>query len=132
MPQDKATIQKLIDAFAEAFNRGDTASMATMYTEDAYLLPPQADIMRGRAAIQQFWQAASEQIGDMKLTIVVVRWRRVDLKRLVAERFGVAYHERTIGKILHQLGFRHISARPRHPAQDERIVAEFKKTSHVR
>ena len=62
----------------------------------------------------------------------VVRWRRIDLQRLIAERFGVAYHERTVGKILHQLGFRHISARPRHPAQDERIVAEFKKTSHVR
>jgi putative transposase len=59
----------------------------------------------------------------------VVRWRRIDLQRLIAERFGVAYHERTVGKILHQLGFRHISARPRHPAQDERIVAEFKKTS---
>ena len=62
----------------------------------------------------------------------VVRWRRIDLKHLIAERFGVAYHERTIGKILHQLGFRHISARPRHPAQDERIVAEFKKTSPPR
>src|SRR5215207_5986902 len=62
----------------------------------------------------------------------VVRWRRIDLKRLIAERFGVAYHERTIGKILHQLGFSHISARPRHPAQDERIVAEFKKTSRPR
>jgi transposase len=62
----------------------------------------------------------------------VVRWRRIDLQRLIAERFGVAYHERTVGKILHQIGFRRISARPRHPAQDERIVAEFKKTSHVR
>src|SRR3712207_2128648 len=59
----------------------------------------------------------------------VVRWRRIDLKQLIAERFGVTYHERTVGKILHQLGFSHISARPRHPAQDERIVAEFKKTS---
>jgi putative transposase len=59
----------------------------------------------------------------------VVRWRRIDLQRLIAARFGVVYHERTVGKILHQLGFRHISARPRHPAQDERIVAEFKKTS---
>jgi transposase len=59
----------------------------------------------------------------------VVRWRRVDLQGLVAEHFGVVYHERTIGKILHKLGFSHISARPRHPAQDERIVAEFKKTS---
>ncbi len=62
----------------------------------------------------------------------VVRWRRIDLQRLIAERFGVVYHERTVGKILHQLGFSHISARPRHPAQDERIVTEFKKTSRPR
>ena len=59
----------------------------------------------------------------------VVRWRRIDLQHLIAERFGVTYHERTVGKILHKLGFSHISARPRHPAQDERIVEEFKKTS---
>ncbi len=62
----------------------------------------------------------------------VVRWRRVDLQHLIAERFGVTYHERTVGKILHQLGFAHISARPRHPAQDEQIVAAFKKTSRPR
>src|ERR671917_487790 len=62
----------------------------------------------------------------------VVRWRRVDLQRLIAERFGVAYHERTVGKILHQIGFSHISARPRHPAQDERVVAEFKKIARPR
>lgn len=42
----------------------------------------------------------------------MVRWRRVDLKALVAERFGVAYHERTIGKLLKALGFL-ISARGR-------------------
>jgi len=57
----------------------------------------------------------------------VVRWRRVDLQRVIAERFGVVYHERTVGKILHGLGFSRISARPRHPAQDERVVAEYKK-----
>src|SRR4051812_49071450 len=39
------------------------------------------------------------------------------------------YHERTIGKILKQLGFSHVSARPRHPAKDEETVAAFKKTS---
>jgi transposase len=58
----------------------------------------------------------------------VVRWRRIDLQRLIAERFGVAYHERTIGKILKSLGFSHISARPRHPAQDGQTVTAFKKT----
>src|SRR5215217_6727804 len=62
----------------------------------------------------------------------VVRWRRVDLQRLIAERFGVVYHERTVGKILKQLGFTHISSRPRHPAQDGQTVAAFKKTSQPR
>ena len=58
----------------------------------------------------------------------VVRWRRIDLQRVILERFGVAYHERTIGKLLKGLGFAHISARPRHPAQDGRMVEAFKKT----
>ncbi len=57
----------------------------------------------------------------------VVRWRRIDLKRVIAERFGVEFHERYVGKLLKTLGFSHISARPRHPAQDERIVEAFKK-----
>jgi transposase len=59
----------------------------------------------------------------------VVRWRRADLKRAIAERFGVDYHERYVGTLLKKLGFSHISARPRHPAQDEQIVEAFKKTS---
>ena len=62
----------------------------------------------------------------------VVRWRRVDLKLVIAERFGVDYHERTVGKLLKKLGFSHMSACPRHPAQDERIVEAYKKTSHAR
>jgi transposase len=36
----------------------------------------------------------------------VVRWRRIDLQRVIAERFGLEYHERTIGKLLkHPLRF---------------------------
>ena len=62
----------------------------------------------------------------------VVRWRRVDLKRVIAERFGVYFHERYVGKLLKKLGFSHMSARPRHPGQDERIVEAFKKTSRAR
>jgi transposase len=62
----------------------------------------------------------------------VVRWRRLDLKRVIAERFGVDFHPRYVGKLLKKLGFSHISARPRHPAQDERIVEAFKKTSRAR
>ena len=62
----------------------------------------------------------------------VVRWRRIDLQRVILERFGVAYHERTIGKLLKALGFSHVSARPRHPAQDARTIEAFKKTSPSR
>lgn len=56
----------------------------------------------------------------------VVRWRRVDLQRVIKERFGVHFHERYVGTLLKKLGFSHISARPRHPAQDERIVEAYK------
>ena len=59
----------------------------------------------------------------------VVRWRRIDLKRVIEERFGVVYHERTVGKLLEQIGFSYISARPRHPGQKAETVAAFKSLS---
>lgn len=62
----------------------------------------------------------------------VVRWRRIDLQRVIEERFGVVYNERTISKLLGAMGFSHMSARPRHPAQDARIIEAFKKTSSTR
>jgi transposase len=37
----------------------------------------------------------------------VVRRRRIDLKRVIAERFGVDFHPRYVGKLLHKLGFSH-------------------------
>ena len=62
----------------------------------------------------------------------VVRWRRIDLKRVIRERFGVDYHERYVGTLMKKLGFSHVSARPRHPAQDGEIVEAYKKTSPAR
>ena len=58
----------------------------------------------------------------------VVRWRCVDLQQLILTRWNIAYHERTIGKLLRRLGFRHISARPRHLGQDPARIEAFKKT----
>ena len=62
----------------------------------------------------------------------IVRWRRVDLKRVIEERFAVVYSERHVSQLLHDLGFSHMSARPRHPNQDARIIEAFKKTSPTR
>ena len=45
---------------------------------------------------------------------------------------GSTFIARYVGKLLNKLGFSHMSARPRHPAQDERIVEAFKKTSRAR
>ena len=81
---------------------------------------------------QQAELAQIVETGPDRAVHGVVRWRRVDLQRLIAERFGITYHERTVGKVLHQLGFSHISARPRHPAQDRQTIEAFKKTSRRR
>ena len=59
----------------------------------------------------------------------LARWRCADLKALIQERWGVSYHERTIGKLLDRLGFSHITTRPRHYRQDPEAMETFKKTS---
>jgi transposase len=62
----------------------------------------------------------------------VVRWRCVDLRRVLGRRFGVDLSEVSLGRVLKKLGFSHISARPRHPVQDPEAIATFKKTSPLR
>ena len=70
--QDKPTIEKLNDDFMAAFQKGNYAAVASMYTEDAFLLPPGAELMRGRAAIQAFWTGAGESVADIRLRTVEV------------------------------------------------------------
>ena len=55
----------------------------------------------------------------------VVRWRCVDIQARVARRFGVALHERSVGKLLHRLRFARVSTRPRHPKADTTVQASF-------
>jgi hypothetical protein len=59
----------------------------------------------------------------------VVRWRRIDLQGKIAPVFQVDMHERSVGKLLNHLGFRHISVRPRHPPADASTQQAHKKTS---
>jgi transposase len=72
------------------------------------------------------------ETGPDPATDGVVRWRRVDLKRVIEERFGVVYSERTISDLLARLAFSYISGRPQHPRQDQRVLDGFKKTSRTR
>jgi uncharacterized protein (TIGR02246 family) len=49
----KAQIDANNAAWAAAANRGDAAAVASMYTENATMLPPGTGIQQGRAAIQK-------------------------------------------------------------------------------
>ena len=48
----------------------------------------------------------------------VVRWRCLDLRRQVAQRFTVTVHERTIGKWLRRLKLTRLQPRPFHPKKN--------------
>jgi uncharacterized protein (TIGR02246 family) len=53
----RAAITAANRQFVGAFQRGDAAGMAGMYTPDGQLLPTNSDFVTGTAAIQAFWQA---------------------------------------------------------------------------
>ncbi len=59
----------------------------------------------------------------------VVRWRCCDLQGVIAERFGVTLHERTVGKLLRRLRLTRLQPRPHNPKRDEEAQALFKRTS---
>jgi transposase len=58
----------------------------------------------------------------------VVRWRLVDLIQWVFDEFGLSISKPTLSRELRALGFRKLSARPRHHAQDAEAVATVQKT----
>jgi len=84
LAQNKATIEKLNDVWTAAFNKGDTAAVAALYTEDAYVLPPGSAMVKGRAAIEAFWRQAAQQMSDAKLTTIDV----LPLGRSAAREIG--------------------------------------------
>jgi transposase len=59
----------------------------------------------------------------------VVRWRLIDLAQWLYETYGIATSKQTLSRTLRGMGYRKLSARPRHHAQDPEAVAAFKKIS---
>jgi transposase len=59
----------------------------------------------------------------------VVRWRCIDLQSVIATRWNVTMHERTVGKLLRRLGLTRVQPRPYHPKKDAEAQEAFKKTS---
>ncbi len=59
----------------------------------------------------------------------VVRWRIVDLCHWLFEEFRVSVSKQTLSRQLRAMGYRKLSARPRHHAQAEGAIDDFKKVS---
>ena len=56
----------------------------------------------------------------------VVRWRIIDLVQWLWDEFAVSISKPTLGRELRALGYRKLSARPRHHAQDPQAIEAFK------
>lgn len=59
----------------------------------------------------------------------VVRWRLVDLVQWLWQEHRISVSRQTLGRELHAMGYRKLTARPKHHAQDSQAIEEFKKTS---
>ena len=59
----------------------------------------------------------------------VVRWRLVDLSQWIYEEFRITVAKQTLSRELRAMGYRKLSARPRHHAQAEGAIEDFKKSS---
>jgi transposase len=73
--------------------------------------------------------AAMVESGPIPAVHGVVRWRLIDLAQWVWEEFRIAVSQQTISRELRALGYRKLSARPRHHAQAAGAVEDFKKSS---
>ena len=59
---DTNTLRGFTHAFEELFYAGDAATMASYYTDDGQIMADGMRPIRGRAAIEGFWQAAIERV----------------------------------------------------------------------
>ena len=70
--------------------------------------------------------------GPIPAVYGVVRWRIIDLCQWVWDEFAISVSKQTLGRELRAMGYRKLSARPRHHAQAEGAIEAFKKTSPPR
>ena len=76
-------------------------------------------------------QAVARMIESGPLPAIhgVVRWRLIDLAQWIFEEFRITIAKQTLSRELRAMGYRKLSARPRHYAQAEGVIDDFKKAS---
>ena len=69
----RKAVDKVNLRFSEGFPQGDASITASVYMEDAVICPPNSGIIRGRNAIEEFWD------GVMKMGVKEVVLNTVEL-----------------------------------------------------
>lgn len=77
-------IDQALVRFVSAINSGDAATVASLYSANAALLPPDAARVNGRAGIQAFWQG----VIDAGITIDSLRAVEVEARGDMAYEVG--------------------------------------------
>jgi ketosteroid isomerase-like protein len=82
----KDSVRRGCDAWNNAFNRGDAAGVAALYDENATVLPPSHEPIKGAAAIRDFWDgliksgfkehgiALIDAEADARLAFAIGKW----------------------------------------------------------
>lgn len=64
-------VRDLLNSYSTALSNKDANTVASLYTEDAYLLAPKRPMIKGRGAILEFWK--QNMGGKLTLTPVAIQ-----------------------------------------------------------
>lgn len=102
------------------FNEGGPDGLATRKA------PGRAPILNDE---QRARLAAVVEAGPIPAAHGVVRWRLADLAQWIWDEFELSVTRHTLGRELRAMGYRKLSARPRHRGQKGDDIGDFKKAS---
>ena len=102
------------------FNEGGPEGLATRKA------PGRASILNDE---QRARLAKQVEAGPIPAAHGVVRWRLADLAQWIWDEFNLSVTRHTLGRELRAMGYRKLSARPRHRGQKPDDIATFKKAS---
>jgi uncharacterized protein (TIGR02246 family) len=69
---DAAALRAAVEAYFDAANAGDAARWASLYTEDAVMMPPNSPVVEGRAAIESWLAMLPVKITDAEGKVLEV------------------------------------------------------------
>lgn len=63
MSEARREIVKTLGKMSELVRKADTAGLASYYSEDTVVMPPNTEMITGRAAVKAFWEYGFKEFG---------------------------------------------------------------------